>query len=84
MLTFSDTDKYFIMLRLFYVPLIVTQNLGHYQNLSVFLVKEWEVFLKANLTISALNDCISIEIIMNYRWNKFHSLVNTAIHACRF
>ena len=67
MLTFSDTDKYFIMLRLFYVPLIVTQNLGHYQNLSVFLVKEWEV--KANVTISALNDCISIEIIMNYRWN---------------
>ena len=84
MLTFSDTDKYFIMLRLFYVPLIVTQNLVHYQNLSVFLVKEWEVFLKANLTISALNDCISIEIIMNYRWNKLHSLVNTAIHACRF
>ena len=67
MLTFSDTGKYFIMLRLFYVPLIVTQNLGHYQNLSVFLVKEWEV--KANVTISALNDCISIEIIMNYRWN---------------
>ena len=67
MLTFSDTDKYFIMLRLFYVPLIVTQNLGHYQNLSVFLVKEWEV--KANVTISALNDCISMEIIMNYRWN---------------